>query len=257
MTRIFDALKKAQTPIVAPVTPKPGPAVPPLPIVTPGTAPPPMTPTRSTHALTALPRIEVIQVPALDEQDMRELATLRIGLDSALASGGGRMVMFSASQRGEGTSTVARRFAALLAAEGGRRVLLADLHGRRPALSQWMDREIAHPAPGASELSVLPLAADVRARGAMTATAARPLLEALGQAFEWVVLDGPPVLGAPESVELAALADGVVLVVQSGSAKRPVVSRAASLLRAGGARVLGTVLNRRRHEIPEFIYRRI
>jgi Mrp family chromosome partitioning ATPase len=256
MTRIFDALKKAQTPIVSPVTPIPAPAAPPLPIVTPGTAPPPMAPTRVSHPLTALPRIDVIHVPALDEQDTRELATLRIGLDSALA-GGGRTVMFASSQGGEGTSTVARRFAALLAGEHGRRVLLVDLHGRRPALSQWMDREIAHPAPGAAELSVLPLPADVRARGAMTAATGRPLLEALGQAFEWVVLDGPPVLGAPESVELAALADGVVLVVQSGSAKRPVVSRAASLLRAGGARVLGTVLNRRRHEIPEFIYRRI
>jgi len=257
MTRIFDALKKAQTPIVAPVTPMPGPPVPPLPIVTPGTAPPPMPPSRVAHPLTALPRIEVIRIPALDEQDMREIVALRIGLDSALAAGAGRTVMFASSQGGEGTSTVARRFAVLLAAESGRQVLLADLHARRPALSQWMDREIAHPAPGVSELSVLPLPADVRARGAMTATLGRPLLEALGQAFDWVVLDGPPVLGAPESVELAGLADGVVLVVQSGSAKRPVVSRAASLLRAGGARVLGTVLNRRRHEIPEFIYRRI
>jgi len=255
MTRIFDALKKAQTPIVAPLSPMPPPPAPPLPIVTPGTAPPPMTPARTAHPLTALPRIEVIQIPSLDEQDTREIAALRIGLDSGLA--GGRTVMFASSQGGEGTSTVARRFAALLAAESGRRVLLVDLHARRPALSQWMDREIAHPAPGVAELSVLPLPADVRARGAMSATAGRPLLEALGQAFEWVVLDGPPVLGAPESVELAALADGVVLVVQSGSAKRPVVSRAASLLRAGGARVLGTVLNRRRHEIPEFIYRRI
>lgn len=111
--------------------------------------------------------------------------------------------------------------------------------------------------PGEFELSVLPLPADVRSRGTMSAPAARPLLAALGGAFEWVVLDGPPVLAAPECVELASFADGVVLVVQSGSAKRPVVSRAAGLLRAGGARVLGTVLNRRRHEIPEFIYRRV
>jgi Mrp family chromosome partitioning ATPase len=48
-----------------------------------------------------------------------------------------------------------------------------------------------------------------------------------------------------------------VLVVQSGIAKRPVVTRAADLLRRGGANVIGSVLNRRRHEIPEFIYRRI
>ncbi|MFI5370932.1 MAG: hypothetical protein ACHQ52_05175 [Candidatus Eisenbacteria bacterium] len=255
MTRIFDALRKAHTPITSPVNPMPAPVVPPLPVATPGAGLPAPGP-RTSHALTALPRIEVVRVPTLDENDARELASLRVGLDSALA-GGTRTVMFASSQGGEGTSTVTRRFAALLAAESGRRVLLVDLHARRPSLSIWMDREVAHPAPGAVEISVLPLSADVRSRGAMSVTAARPLLAALAGAFEWVLLDGPPVLAAPECVELAALVDGVVLVVQSGSAKRPVVSRAAGLLRSGGARVLGTVLNRRRHEIPEFIYRRI
>jgi Mrp family chromosome partitioning ATPase len=51
--------------------------------------------------------------------------------------------------------------------------------------------------------------------------------------------------------------DGVVLVVHAGRAKRPVVTRAVDMLRKSGGRVLGTVLNRRVHEIPGFIYRRI
>jgi Mrp family chromosome partitioning ATPase len=57
--------------------------------------------------------------------------------------------------------------------------------------------------------------------------------------------------------DVAPLADGVVLVVRSGHTKRPVVSRAVDLLRKSGARVVGTVLNRRRLEIPGFLYRRI
>jgi Mrp family chromosome partitioning ATPase len=36
-----------------------------------------------------------------------------------------------------------------------------------------------------------------------------------------------------------------------------VVARAVELLRKSGARILGSVLNRRRMEIPGFIYRRI
>ena len=47
------------------------------------------------------------------------------------------------------------------------------------------------------------------------------------------------------------------MVVQAGRTKRPVLSRSVDLLRKAGARVLGTVLNRRRLEIPGFIYRRI
>ena len=64
-------------------------------------------------------------------------------------------------------------------------------------------------------------------------------------------------LESPDASALGALADGVVLVVQAGRTKRPVLTRAADLLRKAGARVLGSVLNRRVLEIPEFIYRRI
>ncbi|MBI3538877.1 MAG: chromosome partitioning protein, partial [Candidatus Eisenbacteria bacterium] len=68
---------------------------------------------------------------------------------------------------------------------------------------------------------------------------------------------GPAILESPEATDFATLADGVVLVVRAGHTKRPVVARAVDLLRKSGARVLGTVLNRRRLEIPDFLYRRI
>jgi Mrp family chromosome partitioning ATPase len=58
-------------------------------------------------------------------------------------------------------------------------------------------------------------------------------------------------------VPLSAIADGVVLVVQAGRTKRPVLSRAVELVGKAGGRVLGCVLNRRQLEIPEFIYRRL
>jgi Mrp family chromosome partitioning ATPase len=87
--------------------------------------------------------------------------------------------------------------------------------------------------------------------------AVRSTLAALTAQFEWVVVDGPPVLDAPESVDLAPLVDGVVLVVRSGHTKRPIALRAVELLRKSGVRLVGCVLNRRRLEIPDFIYRRI
>ena len=75
------------------------------------------------------------------------------------------------------------------------------------------------------------------------------------QPVSWT--DGPPVLESPDAASLAAVADGVAIVVQAGRTKRPVLSRSVDLLRKAGAHVLGTVLNRRRLEIPGFIYRRI
>ena len=75
--------------------------------------------------------------------------------------------------------------------------------------------------------------------------------------YDWIVMDGPPVLFASDAAALGAIADGVVIVVEAGRTKKPVLSRAVDLLRKAGARILGSVLNRRRLEIPEFIYRRI
>ena len=75
--------------------------------------------------------------------------------------------------------------------------------------------------------------------------------------FEWVVIDGPSVVESPDAASLAAQVDGVIMVLHAGRAKRPVVTRAVDMLRKSGGRVLGTVLNRRVHEIPGFIYRRI
>jgi Mrp family chromosome partitioning ATPase len=85
----------------------------------------------------------------------------------------------------------------------------------------------------------------------------RQLLDSVEPGFDWIIMDGPPVLESPDSASLATAADGVVMVVQAGRTKRPVLSRSVELLRKAGARVLGTVLNRRRLEIPGFIYRRI
>ena len=265
MSRIFDALKKSRTPLSAAVEPAmvPTPAVTPMvPVGPPSIMPMPASPASRSYAagtLLALPRVEIVRAATLPEDLARELSALRVNLESAFEGLPSRVVMLLSSQRGEGTSTVAWRFASLLATESGRRVLLADLHARRSSLSERLERGEAPSSGHATdgELSVLPLSAEARERGVLTASSTRPLIAALAGSYDWVVLDGPPVLESPDAVELAALADGVVLVVQAGSAKRPVVSRAAEMLRKGGGRVLGSVLNRRRLEIPEFIYRRI
>jgi Mrp family chromosome partitioning ATPase len=64
-------------------------------------------------------------------------------------------------------------------------------------------------------------------------------------------------LESPDAAVLAEVADGVVVVVQAGRTKRPVLTRSVDLVRRAGGRVLGIVLNRRRLEIPGFIYRRL
>jgi Mrp family chromosome partitioning ATPase len=281
MTRIFDALRKVQAAhsAVAPAAP----VTPVAPVPPPAAHPAPPPPALAAHArpaspahtvgspvspagFAALPHVETVVPPRLPDEVARELMMLRIRLDAMFEERTSRVVMFVSSQSSEGTSTVAAEFAIALATDGRQRVLLADFHARRPILAErlGLDPDAAAPAQRphlrlgeTPELAVLRIDERSVRNGALHPEWARSRMTAVASLYDWVVIDGPPVLESPDAVEIAALADGVVLVVQAGVAKRPVVARAADLLRRGGARVLGTVLNRRRLEIPEFIYRRI
>ena len=257
MSRIFDALRKAES------RPAPGPA-PPRPAhpsatgsVTPMPAPPAHTvPAGVIHAA-------AIAMPG--EQVSREMTTLRVNLETTLVERATRVVGFVSAQGGEGTSTVAAQFALTLLTDVRTRVLFVDAHAARPALQ--LGSAGSGPLAGlfaeandpraARRLDLLPLPQAVAASGLYPPADLDATLDSLGGRYDWVVVDLAPVLYASESSSLAAVVDGVVVVIEAGRTKKPVLTRGVDLLRKAGARVLGSVLNLRQLEIPEFIYRRI
>jgi len=262
MTRIFDALKKAE----AAREPAPAPVAPPPAAATPPAARPMPHPRAGELARTALPLLGAVE---LDEGIQREMAALRVGLEAALRDRSPRIVAFHGAQGGEGASTVALQFAQSLARDGQLRPLVVDCHARRPAYSPepghrcaLLERRLitGPPEQGAvvtANLFVVPVSDELRRAGLIQPATLRQLLDVNVPGFDWVILDGAPVLESPDAASLGAVADGVIMVVQAGRTKRPVLTRAADLLTKAGARVMGSVLNRRVHEIPEFIYRRI
>jgi capsular exopolysaccharide synthesis family protein len=85
----------------------------------------------------------------------------------------------------------------------------------------------------------------------------RRIMAEIKTEYEMVLMDCPSLTVFPDSAILSALCDGVVLVVRSGKTKREVIVYAQDLLEKGGAHQLGVILNRVRHYIPGFIYRRL
>jgi polysaccharide biosynthesis transport protein len=84
-------------------------------------------------------------------------------------------------------------------------------------------------------------------------------LQAAAGDYQIVVVDAPPLLAMADARILASQADGVVLVVRAGRTGSGVVRRAARLLEAAGANVLGLVLNAwqpGRSELTEYGYYR-
>ena len=71
----------------------------------------------------------------------------------------------------------------------------------------------------------------------------RELLRALGEKYDHIVIDSPPLINVTDPVILSTMVDGVLLVVQGGKSTREVVRRARMELAMANAKVFGVVLN--------------
>jgi Mrp family chromosome partitioning ATPase len=76
----------------------------------------------------------------------------------------------------------------------------------------------------------------------------RALISELGARFRYVVVNAPPATSDFLTSYLAALTDGLVLVVEPRFTSRQAACEARENVRAAGGRVLGVVLQRR--ELP-------
>jgi capsular exopolysaccharide synthesis family protein len=70
------------------------------------------------------------------------------------------------------------------------------------------------------------------------------MLQSLGEGFDHIVLDSPPVLGFADSIILSTNVDGVILVTLSGKTPRETLQRAKEVLHQVNAKILGVVINR-------------
>ncbi len=170
-----------------------------------------------------------------------------------------KVILVTSAGAGEGKTVVCLNLATALA-EGGARVLLLDADLRRPGCH----RALGVPAePGLS--SVLTGQADVaRATHALDApriavipagppppnpaelvssARMRALLDDLRAAYDFIVIDSPPVLPVTDAVVLAREADGVALVVKGQDTPREFVRRARDHLVLANAHLLGAVVN--------------
>ncbi len=71
----------------------------------------------------------------------------------------------------------------------------------------------------------------------------RRLMADLGERFDIVILDTPPVLAAADTAILGQLVDGAVIVIRAGQTDRDEAQRAYAQLSLAKVRVLGAIFN--------------
>lgn len=82
------------------------------------------------------------------------------------------------------------------------------------------------------------------------------LIKELKSYFDLIIVDSPPVIPYSDASVLSSQVDGVLLVVQSGRTRREDIQQVQATLQDNQAKVLGVVLNRQKHFVPDKIYRR-
>lgn len=185
--------------------------------------------------------------------------TLRTNVTFSLAGESpSKVVVVTSSLQSEGKSITALNLALSFAATD-KRVLLIDCDLRRPKLSRLLD--LSAPAglsnllldPSLLDKSVLRrygsidiiLAGDIPPNPSELLGSARmeKLLEQLRAAYDYIILDTPPVNMVTDAVVLAPRSDGVLFVVRANQSERGAVIRAVDQLEYAQVKILGFVLN--------------
>ncbi|MGH2533340.1 MAG: polysaccharide biosynthesis tyrosine autokinase [Thermomicrobiales bacterium] len=160
----------------------------------------------------------------------------------------------------EGKSTIAANLAVAMV-QARRSVMLIDADLRRPSLhaifgvrndrglstllarpdQPWWSAAVATMIPHLSLIPSGPLPpnpADLLSRDRLSR-----LLEEIGETVDFILIDTPPMLPMSDTLEIAARADGVILVSRANRTRRGALEASAARLRQGNVRVVGAVLN--------------
>lgn len=184
--------------------------------------------------------------------------TLRTNLYFATLDAPARTIVVTSPAPGEGKSTALANLAVVLA-QAGKKVIVADADLRHPSLHEMFDLRnergladmLADEGAGQPPLcqTAVPglalLPGGVAKSNPLDLLNSRrmvDILNTLAGMADVVLLDAPPVIIVSDAAILASQTDGVLLVVQIGKTRRQQAQQARELLNRAHARLLGAVM---------------
>lgn len=186
--------------------------------------------------------------------------TLRTGVVFAASQRQIRTILITSPHEGDGkTATTANLGVAL--AHAGKRVILVSADLRRPRLERFFGADKGHGLTNviAGEMSLDEVTANPGIDGIrivptgpipgnpaelLGSDAMGGILDQLKESADLVLIDAPPLLAVADSLTLASMVDGVLLVVDAEETTRAAVMHARRELEQVDAPVIGAILNR-------------
>ena len=185
-----------------------------------------------------------------------------------------KIIQFMGSKSGEGTSTIVRELARVAVTKFGKSVLVWDaqlhkpsqhfFHKLQPAQvaengksKEKSDNEDQVQAVKSAPFSGSNIVVSRVMGELMNGKDMSSFFDKLRSRFELVLIDSSSMESSALGLSLCSKADGVILVVEAEKTRASVAQNAKKKVVQSGGRMLGMVLNKRRHHIPEFIYKRL
>ncbi|CAH1207629.1 Tyrosine-protein kinase YwqD [Paenibacillus allorhizoplanae] len=181
-----------------------------------------------------------------------------------------KTILVTSAQPGEGKSTTAANLSVAYAQEG-KKVLIVDADLRKPTIHHYFGVSNRYGLTSAivnrtqfdefiSETSIENLSlitsgpippnpSELLMSQKMTA-----FLEEMTARFDVIIIDSPPTLAVADAQILATKCDGVVMVISDGKVKRDMARKAIHNLERVQAKILGVVLNNKRHRKSDAAY---
>lgn len=207
---------------------------------------------------------------------------LRTGIQFSNVDLSRRLLLITSSNPSEGKSLVASNLAVVLG-QSGQETLLIDADLRRPdqhrifgidkdigltnlllafdpdmtdeekkqSLSRYI-RPSSHPG-----LCLLPSGSIPPNPSELLGSAKmKHVLQTLSEQYDYIIIDGPPVLPVTDAVILSTLVQSVLLVVNAGRTARPQLKHSVERLQKVNANIVGTILNQltRKNDAYSYYY---
>jgi len=170
-----------------------------------------------------------------------------------------RSILVTSAGPGEGKTTTTSHLA-IGHAEQGKRTLLVDADLRRPSVHRkfgltpkigltdvlmdecaWQETVIH--VEGRPNLDIIPAGPPSHRASDLIGPRMADLLDEFAKEYDLVLLDAPPLLGFAEPLQMAAVADAVLVISRAGETKRKALAGVLQALNRLRANVVGVVLN--------------
>lgn len=186
--------------------------------------------------------------------------SIRTSLSFLTDHGVPRSFLLTSTRPNEGKSTSALALAAVLASTG-KRILLIDGDMRNPSLHKMISIEnqvgLSNSLSGSNDLAELIQQKTKYGFDAMTAGPIPPnaaellssprmqeLVTKLGETYETIIIDAPPVLGLADIPLLADSVEGVIYTIEAGGVKTRGIQSAIQRVRSSRANIFGGIVTK-------------